>query len=1147
MENSLSSSSGLEIIHLSTSPFDTSSSIKTLLDKSFPNYFSIIGFYGDLVSCSDTVGGYFNMQCPKLPSGSALSLIFDKVDARCALVYSSDNISNWLKKPLDPKGPGTYYVNILIYLCETVVPCIADQIVQNWYYSEASAIKNPFILKYQDISKEVTQKYKYVFEKSDLNHVLNDPIESGWGEDFAYKTQNVSINPNAKAEMRQIYTGYLLNQLNGYIDFADSAIFQENFNNCISKAQEYIMLPTDIMLNIQDSVSHIIVNEKSDVSAKLVEMHEEIIQDLLNSGIKIDQNTQGIISASGFTDGIDRFKHKITDYRGKISFDYIFRQFQECIEPFLSISEERDKKNIFFINNKRWIEAESKINDIVKEAHESAMKIMSKLEEYIIEKMVSIIRFSIKQSYDETIQCDEEIYRFVLCFNKPIGLHKSTVELDKDNFLILFEDSKKGISFFYIVSEKSSKHALTLHQLDVEIVDNSSMTTVILIAHRNQKIHFYTIENNKLIPSETIVMEQDSQIKCSYFLRKSHKMLIINEKNALMCYEINKNHIPTYFDLSNFSINTSCSDEQFIMLSVSKCEKFIALLTEQYITVIEFSTLSLVKIPEKASLIKRMIFINANKSMSLVVCQKEENRVYKLSKVDTATLRGAENLIGNPILDVIGNAMKLERREKPKCKYMHFSVSSSGYLEQIEKYYKTLSANKSFQFQGIIDKFDKRFKLNSYNTRDFLLSLSMLMPCEIAEIDKFTIFPDIINQILDKNTPKKLVKSIVEEISLGTIEEILISYENILVVSFLSSNHETNITLIESLFGTTASLYKKRSAYIQLCEINNKKLLIVSGKLNLDRLTQDTAKLLEFVTSISDLIVITIDPKEKKYIRNLVAQVLFCTKRINDPSLYNFSIFLGIYPVIKSYEMSSFTESELFMTNKYGHFALVSKTQTEFKAECSRLLIKILEFPYRWNGAKLNQTIKIVLTQIYVQDNHSIEYWNNYHIDEIDDSTETQICHSKGICDLTVVYEKIRGQRNKEFALKEERKFDNHALYQTETNHYCDEKCMYCHGFCELEYGHFGYHSLKMHRHGVRFCDTTYFNEVSKIILNPKPDHPSLKNSVIKWHDFNWETPWESIYGLNYEEKIKKFYQQSTTILLNQTSINEEKDVCISF
>ncbi|OMJ75503.1 hypothetical protein SteCoe_25352 [Stentor coeruleus] len=533
--------------------------------------------------------------------------------------------------------------------------------------------------------------------------------------------------------------------------------------------------------------------------------------------------------------------------------------------------------------------------------------------------------------------------------------------------------------------------------------------------------------------------------------------------------------------------------------------------------------------------------------MNLVVCQKEENRVYKLAKVDTTTLRGAENLIGNPILDIIGNAMKLQRREKPKCKYVHFSVNSSGYLEQIEKYYRTLSVNKTFQLKGIIDKFDTNFKLNSYNTRDFLLSLSILMPCEIASVDKFTIFPDVIDKILNKSIPKKLVKSIMEEISLGTLEEILKSYENVLVVSFLSNDHETNITLIESLFGTTASLYKKKSAYIQLCEINKKRILVVSGKITLDRLSQDTAKFLEFVTSISDLILITIDPKEKKYIRNLVAQVSFCTKRINDPKLYDFSIFLGIYPVSKSYEMSSFTESELFMTKKYGHFALVSKNQSEFKAECSRVLIKILEFPNRWEGEQLNQIIKTILPQIYVQDNHSFEYWNSDNKDETYDNPTDKMCLSKGICDFTVVYEKIRGQRNKEFALKEERKWFNHSMQQNGTKHFCNEKCMYCHGFCELEYGHFGYHSLKMHRHGVKFCDIAYYNEVSKIILNPKPDHPSLKNSVNKWHDFNWETPWESIFELNYEEKIKNFYEKSTTVMLNQIPINEEKDVCVCF
>ena len=139
------------------------------------------------------------------------------------------------------------------------------------------------------------------------------------------------------------------------------------------------------------------------------------------------------------------------------------------------------------------------------------------------------------------------------------------------------------------------------------------------------------------------------------------------------------------------------------------------------------------------------------------------------------------------------------------------------------------------------------------------------------------------------------------------------------------------------------------------------------------------------------------------------------------------------------------------------------------------------------------------------------------------------MCTNPGICDTeTKCYKKIVIKNEFEYSFSEEKikLYNNHSEIFN-NSHRCDEICSRCRGFCELEYGHFGYHSLKMHKRvKEEACDAEFFNIMQENVFDKEINDYTIQGVVeSNWHRFNWETPVESLFRLGNTEIENEGYE----------------------
>ena len=1103
-------------IPLSKSPMSSEKGLKSLISQHLPREFSLIGFYGSKDYCFNIVSEYFNEPIPNIADPSQLILVIDKENTSAALVYYTAE-TFFLQKPLDQYDPCCFYVGVLLSMCKTVVPCFSNDILESWYYNEENSFKNPFVSIYKNVSKEFTLKQKYISGVSyEIQHFFDNPNDLCYSFTSVYKSSELSIDINAMIEIRRYNSEFILRMVNSDFDLERlSLIFREH----VSRLKEFIICPEDVLEKIFEKINDIMYKENSEISAIISDMCDNIVNDVLDANFTIDEKTSGILRKTSFSDGISKFREGVLKLNSKISFEKVDAAFKSSMFKFIEANDS-EKVAATRILNKNWMIAEEKIRNAHVRTREANMKTLEHLETYRIQKKIKISRYDPYEDTDGTMKFRElPDSSYILCFHKPVGKTSQILELNSTSVLLLIEDEGKGFTQFYLITPDSNQQVLSIPGLNLEVAKGSIRNQIVIISNSKNQLLVYEYKDPKLQESKKFKTKLDYVINFPCFIPDSNKLLFINERKELMFYDLSAEELKaTYYDLSSFSMNTPFIAESFERLSISESGKILVLLMESNtVYFLEFETQTIIKLNMKSKSILEFHLIQTANSHHLLSVKK--NIVHALKFTKTGSISVAHRvLIGNPILDVLHHAICNNRgSDSIKCKHIFCYNKLPTSQDLIQKYFSSLKyVNKHISLGGFISDFEESLECEFYTPDTFVLNLSLLLPESLVEICPFIpLFngQDKISLLLSQSPNPSLVEYISNYLDLGIIEEVLNYYPEITVIGIVGPNHESNRVLASHLFKTNSMYFKYSQISLALSEVDGRRFLVIIFETMIKPLSNDSIRCLEFASAICDTIILNIFPEQEHGLKTLLKQLFYCKNRIADDFLYKYSLNITYFPVPKNYSPSSALQDSLLLPMTISHSALTSEDSYSFPAEISLIRSKYLQStPSRWKGEELVFAIKSCISQLFVGDSHSLDYWRNKAKDT--QKSPTRECKHPWICDIEVKKTRIDSFSIYKFA-------QNAVCYNGERcdavgeSRGCNDKCPKCEEFCDLEYGHFGKHSLKMHRKGeMEGCDVKFFNNY---VLGYGIRDASVEKRleiIESWHESNWETPWESVAGL---------------------------------
>jgi hypothetical protein len=1101
--------SKMECIVISLDPCTSKHGIIQKIKSALGDSFSLIGVYGDLDSCESCISNYFRDKLP-IPENPGLLLVLDQSQNSAALVYSSGRSEIFTTKPLASSSPSIFYINIILQLCHTVIPCCSEKVIESWYYSDEAALSNPFVLKYSNIFQKHQQNYTYIFGEIHENNFQS------FNTDCMFFFSNClidyklpSVNPNSKIKVQKLNSKFVLKVFTQSFSIEN---FSELFKNHMINLKDYIV-PTDQLLQIiYETLSDLLIQEESTISEIVSKMCEDINDKILNSNLKINEKVRGMFKKTSFIEGLFTFKNELVKKSRDINLSVITDQFTKYTKGFIERFEENSKL-INSLLDQCWRQAETKINELKFRIREKVTIEISQLENFVIKKIIEIRKItpiiekiescfsSIENAKTLTKQED-----FKLHFQNTIGEIKQIVEIE--NYLVIvIEDNVKVSTEFYLIDNETSQEILSFNSINYQVAQGSTLSSFIVINNIKKTLVVYKSQDFKLIKDKTLEIVPEDSIFFPFYLKSSKSLVYVNENHKLKKIKLFGNMDSGYYDLSSFSINTADHTEKFIGLAVSKDDKILVLLTEKLLTVLEFNTFSTLQINFDPKNLKNLNIMTINTQNFIICTIKNSVKIIKIVKVDTNSADHYKRLIGNPILDILYYSFKYT---KP---YSHHTdlilyAKSNVYKEFIYKYYSNIiEIPKYIELKGIVSEITDDIKESlqklRLNTDDFVKQLCFLIPFEVCKSSPFEITagPDSQDKILSIQFESTLVQHITSHCSLGILEEFLKTVSEVTVVSIIGPNHDNNIILANNLFKVGLNYCKSSSITMSLCEIDSRYYIIILYETSNKNIDVSILKSLEFISSISDLIIINVPNNDMMTLNQIIIRLMYCRGRINDLFLYKYEVNGTFYYVGEFFIPESFL---LPFNVKLSFTALCKEGSRMFEPEINLFRQKISLIKYRWTGKNLIFTIKQVMAQLLVGDSHSTQYWSNKLPYEFQNP-----CENKGICDIEAIQ---NPNKNTEYIQKS---LNINKSHSKDLKHRCDDVCPNCSRYCELEYGHFGYHSLKMHEFlNESSCDIDFFNQhipdsFEKLI------EKNLSTVIEEnWHSIGWESPIESIWGI---------------------------------
>ena len=1032
---------------------------------------SLIGFYGESKTLSLALNDYFGQN---LQIDSGLSLCLNEGLNKAALVYSSED-----KIISGSKGPSKSFIVYLLTICEEIVACFSGEIVKKWYIEDRAKFRGLFKKGFESINTSIENSLEMKLEKKYSINKLFNLNDMQITQNYAYGITENLKNPDNSVTIQNLASALVLK------------IFKasSNLKHMKSKFIEFLESIEDIIYCTPETIKDIF-EFLQDLFIKLLsripEIYRNLCESIKNELFSKNENLSQSIEIINFS-LIDNFLEQIIKNPQSKTYDKIAEIFNEIVVSQLD-PEDKDFAVTTFNNY---------LNQAIKDIH--------LLEEGIInqarEKLSVLERFRIVQIFDITEYLVEKMNKideknvfrnFVISFSNRVGTFKQLDRLGGTSLACLFvNEDEKGTNLMVILDGGKYLHHFS-QGTNYLIVKGCDEDCLVLVDNSRFVAYLFAVENEELVCKGS--KSFDGVVKFPHYLKKSREIIFINSEDRPALCGLGLNDKPKYYNLSPYAINTSCTDEKFEYIFLSEDTKILGLVSKSILLLIHQPYELVLKILiEKSKFLGAFIY-KTSEDYFLVIINKSGNQHFRLSLSLSSTQHSFQNSILNILKD---SASTIYNKSHIACKNLSIFIEPGYNLSDssIFNYFSLLNPlNSSITLKQVFNPNDSNhsISLNSLSTTLFKHSSTKLV-----ETNPFELHPNFFNDLNNQDNEPILIK-IKNMQNFEFFESEMKKIEGVCVVAVIANKWEEIEKVLQNVFNVFAFEQNKNEICLRFARVRNKDFAVVTWMASHVGIDLDVLKVYEFVTALADRVILATGFRAMDHVPRIAKEILFAKGRIDGEKLYCYEFDL----VILDSEGNGTSKIEEFIKvlPKETYTCLFSKNYSStFLAENLLYQMKIASKPARFSGSEFLENLKIVLSQLIIEDNHSLDYWKNNSWLNISSQNFEPCSETSGNCDYITTIE-----NNKFSSIPIKLPKDHSSL------HRCSEKCLDCDAYCQLEFGHFGYHSTKQHRN----CDLNFFAH-KKITFGG--NNLEVKKMHKQWNDRFWESPLQSINGFNLD------------------------------
>ena len=613
---------------------------------------------------------------------------------------------------------------------------------------------------------------------------------------------------------------------------------------------------------------------------------------------------------------------------------------------------------------------------------------------------------------------------------KSLSLLQIIVFNEKICFALLSNNINKTyiIRFSITQNSKDDYEISEYDDQDLFIAWGSNANKYILFEKTNKKAFSASLIEGKRFSKKGQVINIFSSIgkvKTAAYTQKSRKLYLISDEGFLYYKEmigeeidvvlVKRRREDSHTELSQHAPLLSSNGTVFQELDISEDETTLFLSSYELIECFNcnFELLLKIEAPELISFKTLnfeqsicMVILKKNMKFACkkIVIPREERQINVKSNIKI-------NIPGNPIFDIwhhgitkFGSQNEITQIIKGSRKIGYYMLKEKS--AKIEAYFKNLKkVNESYKFIGFAEPKLKLFKKGEVKKDTFLYALWTRIPLHLASIQQNNLIPlqngkNSFDEFSNNSKNEDFMEEFVNYIKLGHFEEILERLNNIIIFSIIGRQSSGKSYLLNRLTGSRFDVAAERCTdgiWVALTKIENKDIIIFDceGLFTIERSTQEEVKLCLFLTSLSDILILNGDLSSAKHIKDLFDEFSRGVGRLKGKDLFKAILDITYRDIPDnqadgaSKEFWSFVEN-LVSTGRGDTLEKLFKTSiwnsqyhnfenSLFEEEVEEIRTKYMEIEPRWkSGIELKETIKIVLFQIFSDDNMSLDYRSFY-------------------------------------------------------------------------------------------------------------------------------------------------------------------------
>ena len=1029
--------------------------------------FSFIGFYGDSANLALALFDYFGNRLRIRPG---FCICLNKALKKAALVYClGDEII------AESKRPDKTFIAYLLSICEEIVACFSGSIIKKWYFEDRAKFRGHFKKGFELINSKTENSLEMKLEcKNCINSKLFNLNDMQISSNFAYGVIESLKIPDRLALVQHLSSNFVQELFKFH---SNPHKVKSKFIKFLDKIDDLIYCNPETTKDLFESIKHLFMKLNSSVPAIYLKMCESIKNELFHNNENLDKTAE-IINFSLIDYFFDLILKNPTKKTQKIA-----ELYNETVVSKLPPGERKLALRIF---DSHFYRACQEISLIEEDIVAQAIEKLAILEKFWVVQTLEIPEYLVEKM--NKVEEKDVLRKFVLSFSNRVGGLRSLDRLVGGSLVcLLVNEEEKGTNLFLVLHDGRYLHHF-LEKTDYVIVKGCDEEWLVVLDSSGLTAYFFAVEKDGLVEKGGKRFEGCVRFPC--YLRKSKEIVFIDGEDKPVLCGLALDDQPRYYDLSPFAINTRYTDERFEYIFLSDDNKILGLVLKSSLMLIHRDYDLMVKTPlEKPNFTSAFIY-HTDETYFLVILYKSRNLHYKLAFPRSSH----PHCFQNPILDILEDASRLILHKPAiKCKSLSVFIEPGYSLPEpsLISYYSLLTSINS----SILLK--PSFNPNSSTSSTSSSSLSLTL-FQYSSFKLVQIFPFGLNSSLNDSSSQETDPIVIRLKNMQNFEFFesqMKGIESVCVVSIIARRWEEIDKVLQNVFNIFTFEQDNNEIFIRFARVTNKDFALMTWVLGHSKLDLNALKAYEVVTGLADRVILAARFSSMDHVPRVANEVCFAKGRIGGDGLFCYDFDLVVLDS-EDNGASKIQDCIKILPMQTSICLFSASSSPSFLAELLLYKFKITEKPARLSGSQLIDYTKLVISQVVTGDNHSLDYWTiSSSTPSIPAQTpEAPLCQEQaGICDHKIV-KSLAG-----FSTVPCKLAKGHP-----SPHYCNEKCFNCGAYCQLEYGHFGYHSTKQHFN----CDINFFTN-KKVAVGGSL--ASLSTMHYSWNEKLWKSPLQSL------------------------------------